>query len=90
MSKLNQKIAFSILCAKQVYQDPSWNLWADNWLNGSDRSSIKAADAASAAYCAAATASYAVADAANKSIQYVLEHESNIDLLDLAEQALKY
>src|ERR1051326_8619258 len=25
-----QRIAFAILCVKQVYSDPAWNKWADN------------------------------------------------------------
>ena len=45
----NQKIAFGILCAKEVYDDEEWNKWANNWLDGSDRSEKAAESAAEAA-----------------------------------------
>jgi len=35
---VTQKIAFAILCAKQVCKDEAWNAWADKWLSGEDRS----------------------------------------------------
>ncbi|MEQ1890701.1 MAG: hypothetical protein ABL951_16235, partial [Alphaproteobacteria bacterium] len=34
---LTQIVAFGILSAKQVCDDPVWNRWADDWLNGKDR-----------------------------------------------------
>ena len=34
----NQRVAFGILCAKEVCRDTSWNRWADDWLSGKDRS----------------------------------------------------
>ena len=53
-----QRIAFAILCAKQVYKDARWEAWADKWLSGKDRT-------ANAAYAAAANANDAdAADAA--------------------------
>ena len=56
---LTQKIAFGILCVKEIVEDVAWNLWADKWLSGEDRSK-DAADAAYAAYAgAAAYAAYA-------------------------------
>jgi hypothetical protein len=63
-----QRTAFSILCAKQVYKNKDWNRWADNWLNGKDRTANAAADAADAAYAAYAApyaARTAAADAAD-------------------------
>lgn len=45
-----QKIAFGILCAKEVYKEPEWNKWADKWLSGEDRSKKSAAVACAAAY----------------------------------------
>jgi hypothetical protein len=33
-----QRIAYGILCAKEVCDDHSWNNWADKWLSGVDRS----------------------------------------------------
>jgi hypothetical protein len=44
-----QKVAFGILCVKQVHAEPRWNEWADNWLSGKDRTAASAARAASAA-----------------------------------------
>lgn len=45
---LIQKQAFAILVAKAVYREDSFQLWADGWLSGKDRS----ANAAYAAYAA--------------------------------------
>ena len=41
-----QRIAFAILCAKKVSKDEAWNLWADKWLSGEDRSKESAKVAA--------------------------------------------
>jgi len=48
-----QRLAYEIYRVKEVYTDPSWNLWADKWLSGEDRTAksaqkarIKAAKAA--------------------------------------------
>lgn len=38
---MTQRVAFGILCAKQVCTGPAWNAWnawADAWLSGADRS----------------------------------------------------
>jgi len=65
-----QKIAFGILCAKEVTEDKAWKVWADKWLSGEDRSketayaAAYAADYADYAYAAAA-ANAARADAAD-------------------------
>ena len=59
-----QRVAFGILCAKEVYKDLEWNEWAAAWLDGSDRSRSAAAAAAHAAAYAAAYAAYYAADAA--------------------------
>jgi hypothetical protein len=55
-----QKVAFGILCAKEVYKDKdsSWNQWADKWLSGEDRTK-SSADAAADAAASAAYAAYA-------------------------------
>ena len=55
-----QRIAFAILCAKEVYKDDKWNVWADEWLSEKNRSS-----SAAAAYAANAATSYAAAYAAS-------------------------
>ena len=73
----NQKVAAAIFCAKAASDwkgKDAWNVWADKWLSGEDRtaySAYSAASAASAAYrgttysaaCAACTA-YSTASAA--------------------------
>lgn len=69
-----QRVAFAILCAKEVCRDAAWNSWADRWLSGEDRSvesayatiyaawkaasAARAASAASAAWKAAFNAAY--------------------------------
>jgi len=65
-----QKVAFGILCAKEINTDSSWNQWADKWLSGEDRTkssayyaAYAAASAASAAYAASNAAKYADAAA---------------------------
>ena len=55
-----QRAAFAIRCALEVYTDPAFVRWAEAWLSGEDRS----ADAARAAAYAANAAAYA-ANAAN-------------------------
>lgn len=35
---ISQRVAFAILCAKMVYFDIYWDLWADRWLENIDRS----------------------------------------------------
>ena len=34
---LNQKVAFGILCALEVYENKDFIKWANNWLNDTDR-----------------------------------------------------
>jgi hypothetical protein len=70
-----QRIAFEILCAKEIYHNEKWNSWADKWLSGEDRSNesaitaravsatAAAAEAASATW--AAWAAWAAANAAH-------------------------
>ena len=57
---LEQRIKFGILCALEVYKDAKFVQWANNWLDGTDRSRA----AANAAYAAARAAADAAADAA--------------------------
>ena len=50
----NQKIAFGILCAKEVCHNDEFNKWANEWLDGSNRTKESAAAAVyAAAYSAA-------------------------------------
>jgi len=44
-----QRVRFAILCAKAVYADEHFGRWADDWLNGKDRSGSAAKAAAKAA-----------------------------------------
>ena len=43
-----QRISFAILCAREISRSEQWNLWAEQWLSGEDRSAA-AAQTASAA-----------------------------------------
>ena len=65
-----QKVAFGILCAKEVYKDSSWNQWADKWLSGEDRTKSSANAAADAAAYAAAAADVVAYYAANAADAY--------------------
>jgi hypothetical protein len=53
-----QCVKFAIFCALEIYQDSDFVTWANNWLNGSDRSAESANAASEAAY-AASDAAYA-------------------------------
>lgn len=70
---LEQRFEFGIRVTKLVYKDKKWNLWADKWLSGEDRSrgsADAAADGAAYAYTyaraadVAARAAYVAARAA--------------------------
>jgi hypothetical protein len=76
---LQKKIEIGIKIVKTVNKNKKWNLWADKWLSGKDRSNAAAyaaysadaaayADAAAAAYTDAAAA--AAADAAAAAAAY--------------------
>jgi hypothetical protein len=56
---LEQKIEFAIKVSKLVYKNKKWNLWADKWLDGSDRAASYAAYYASYAAYSARAAYYA-------------------------------
>ena len=60
---LIQKVAFSILCGKEVYKDKDWTAWADKWLSGEDRTTESAEVASHVAANAYANATYYAADA---------------------------
>jgi hypothetical protein len=57
------RIAFAILCTKEVEENVDWNKWADSWLNKEDRSK-KSANAAAAKATKVYIAAYHVAAAA--------------------------
>ena len=93
-----QKVAFAILCAKKVCKSKDWNVWADNWLSNKDRSKDAASSAyASSAYVSAAYAAYAsAASSAYASAAYAsaaanaANAASNINFIQIAEEAMKY
>ncbi len=100
---INQRIAFGILCALQVYKEESFVKWANDWLHNVDRSKVSASAAyasasasASAAYAAyAAYAASAYASAANAAYaayaSAYAERAGNvikIDLIALAKKSL--
>ena len=63
-----QKTIFAILCAKAVCKNTKWNIWANEYLSGKDRSKNAAYAAANAAanavaYVVANAAAYAAANA---------------------------
>ncbi len=39
------RVRFGILCAKEVHECSTWNVWADKWLSGEDRSAASAYEA---------------------------------------------
>ena len=90
-----QKVAFGILCAKEVYKDSSWNQWADKWLSGEDRtksSAYAASSAASSAARAAANAAYAAdayaaSDAASSAASKATGKE--LDFVSVALKAME-
>jgi hypothetical protein len=90
---LTQKIAYGILCAKRVYNDSKFLVWADNWLSGKDRSS-HAADASCAAAEAAIAAAYAAADAARATAYAAANTTARADkttnFVKLAKQAMSF
>jgi hypothetical protein len=86
---LTQKIAFAILCALEVCKDSRFIKWANNCLNGKDRSYVAAADAAYAASAAASTyANAAVNAAANAAVNAAAD--ADINFVKLAKEAMPY
>lgn len=87
---LTQRVAFSILCALEVYCEPDFVKWATEWLSGMDRSESKAHAAVNAAYTDyAAAAAYAAnaADAAADAADYAAYAA---DAADYAANAAAY
>ncbi|MDD4242899.1 MAG: hypothetical protein PHG08_01170, partial [Bacilli bacterium] len=69
---LTNRIAFGILCSLEVYKEPAFVTWAENWLNGTDRT-IEAAWAAARAAWAAARAARAWAARAARAAAWAAE-----------------
>lgn len=95
-----RRIVFGILCAKEVNTTPSWNKWADDWLNGVDRSVDSAFNAAfavaysDAAYAIAYAATYdeyiAIATAAANTAITAASRNKTIDFVAIAKKAMTY
>jgi hypothetical protein len=95
---MTQRIAFGILCAKEVCRDTKWLEWAEKWLSGEDRTKGSARTIADITIFAAYHAASAVVDsyiscsyytaAAADSAVYATANE--IDFVKLAEEAMKY
>lgn len=100
---LEQKVEFGIRVAKLVCKDEKWNEWADNWLNGSDKSkeSAYSANTINIAYVANA-ATYAtyvadavlaatyVADAAAWVVDWAVDkNEFNQKMINIIEEIVK-
>jgi len=97
-----QRVRFGILCAKQVCDDLAWNVWADKWLSGEDRSRESASTAAAraaytdadaaafAAFAASAAADAAAADAAAFAADAAAAYAGKpLDFIAIAEEACK-
>jgi hypothetical protein len=81
---VTQRVAFGILCGKEVCDDAAWNEWADGWLSGQDRSSASAAYAYAYAAAASAAADYAAYAAA-----YAAHTKGDICWAAIAERAME-
>ena len=75
-----QLVHFAILVAKQVYSDPGFTIWADNWISGKDRTEAAAWAAAVDLKFSARTAAWATWAAVGA------EAAANINLVEIAEQ----
>lgn len=64
-----QCVRFAILCAKEVYKDPTWNKWADAWLDKTDRTKEAVLYAIRAVYAAKYNADLMAA--------YAVEHRAD-------------
>jgi hypothetical protein len=88
-----QKIAFAILCAKEVFKGKQWNIWADKWLSGENRESSVAGIAADAAHAA-----YYIAHIATDATYYVahiatdvadIANASSVDFKKIIKKAME-
>ena len=71
---LEQKVAYGILCAKEVYPAATWQQWANDWLSRGGRSERLAAAALEATWAskeagAAVAALWAAAEAAARAVE---------------------
>jgi len=91
-----QKIAFGILCTLEVYTEPDFIIWANNWLDGIDRSVESASYVSYVSYAVKADYAYAAAYAAYatyaaNAADYVrVVVDADIDLIAIANKAMTY
>ena len=80
-----QRVRFTILCARTLYTETTWTTWADAWLSGVDRSAEAAWAARTAAWAAGAAvwAAGAAAEAAARATKM-----ANFNLPELAREAI--
>ncbi len=82
---LEQKIKYGIYVSLEVYHDPKFIQWAENWLSGKNRSAEAAWSAARAA-----AGARAVVRAAVKAVEWAARAAgADINLIELAERAMK-
>ena len=67
---IEQRIKIAILCATEVYKEPNFLVWTENWNTGKDRTAAAANAAANAAAYANAYAAAAAANAAAYAAAY--------------------
>lgn len=84
---LEQRTRFGILCALEVYSEPSFVRWAERYLDGTDRSKDSAAEATRAA-TRAAWAAWAEA-AAWEAAKAARAASKNLDFAALARKAVE-
>ena len=79
-----ERIEVAIRCAKKINNGNKWGKWADNWLNGTDRTRGSANAAVNAAYAAAdaANAAYAAVNAAYVAHAAAYAANAAADLID--------
>jgi hypothetical protein len=82
---LVQRVAFGVLAALQVWRNPDFGAWAENWLSGVDRSGPDAARVARAAARADADAAVAANAAANAAVRAA--ESADADAADAADAA---
>ena len=80
-----QQTKFAIYCALEVYDDPDFKQWANNWLLGTDRSK----ETAWAATRAAEAAAWAAAEAAHAAVWAARAAEAiDIDFVAITRKAM--
>ena len=85
----NQLVRATIYMAKEVYKEPNWNQWADNWLDGKDRTKAEAAEAAAEAARAAVAAEAARAARAARAAEAATAANKQLDIVSIVSKAFK-